>query len=152
VNKARTRCYHFATQQGSTGRHQLEHDSYPAGLGALGTVPIDVPLPVAADDKFSVSDGVLSGVFFVVAASFLSPPLTLPTFSLLLNPNGEVVVLSSYAYGIGGNFVEAYQLSTFPAPSPSATPLPAALPLFAAGLGAMGLLGWRRKRKQVAAV
>jgi hypothetical protein len=28
-----------------------------------------------------------------------------------------------------------------------ATPLPAALPLFAAGLGALGLLGWRRKRK-----
>ena len=32
------------------------------------------------------------------------------------------------------------------------TPLPAALPLFASGLGALGLLGWRRKRKaQVAA-
>jgi hypothetical protein len=30
-----------------------------------------------------------------------------------------------------------------------ATPLPAALPLFATGLGALGLLGWRRKRKTV---
>jgi len=29
----------------------------------------------------------------------------------------------------------------------SPTPLPAALPLFAAGLGGLGLLGWRRKRK-----
>jgi hypothetical protein len=29
----------------------------------------------------------------------------------------------------------------------AATPLPAALPLFASGLGALGLLGWRRKRK-----
>jgi hypothetical protein len=28
-----------------------------------------------------------------------------------------------------------------------ATPLPAALPLFATGLGSLGLLGWRRKRK-----
>ena len=27
------------------------------------------------------------------------------------------------------------------------TPLPAALPLFAGGLGALGLLGWRRKKK-----
>jgi hypothetical protein len=27
------------------------------------------------------------------------------------------------------------------------TPLPAALPLFATGLGAIGLFGWRRKRK-----
>ena len=31
------------------------------------------------------------------------------------------------------------------------TPLPAALPLFATGLGAMGLLGWRRKRKNAIA-
>ena len=33
----------------------------------------------------------------------------------------------------------------------SETPLPAALPLFATGLGALGLLGWRRKRKALAA-
>jgi hypothetical protein len=32
------------------------------------------------------------------------------------------------------------------------TPLPAALPLFAIGLGAMGLLGWCRKRKNAAAL
>jgi hypothetical protein len=32
------------------------------------------------------------------------------------------------------------------------TPLPAALPLFATGLGAMGLFGWRRKRKNAAAL
>jgi hypothetical protein len=33
------------------------------------------------------------------------------------------------------------------APPPAQTPLPAALPLFATGLGGLGLLGWRRKRK-----
>lgn len=32
------------------------------------------------------------------------------------------------------------------------TPLPAALPLFASGLGGLGLLGWRRKRKAAAAL
>jgi hypothetical protein len=32
------------------------------------------------------------------------------------------------------------------------TPLPAALPLFVTGLGAMGLFGWHRKRKTLAAV
>lgn len=32
------------------------------------------------------------------------------------------------------------------------TPLPAALPLFASGFGAMSLLGWRRRRKAQAAV
>ena len=35
--------------------------------------------------------------------------------------------------------------------SVSQVPLPAALPLFATGLGALGLLGWRRKRKALAA-
>jgi hypothetical protein len=35
-------------------------------------------------------------------------------------------------------------------PVPSETPLPAALPLFAGGLGALGLLGWRRKKKAAA--
>ena len=34
----------------------------------------------------------------------------------------------------------------------SPTPLPAALPLLAGGLGALGLLGWRRKRKNTAAI
>jgi hypothetical protein len=32
------------------------------------------------------------------------------------------------------------------------TPLPAALPLFATGLSALGLLGWRRKRRNSAAI
>jgi hypothetical protein len=34
----------------------------------------------------------------------------------------------------------------------ASTPLPAALPLFATGLGAMGLFGWRKKRKAAAAL
>ena len=39
----------------------------------------------------------------------------------------------------------------FPDAADTATPLPAALPLFATGLGGLGLLGWRRKRKSAAA-
>ena len=35
-------------------------------------------------------------------------------------------------------------------PVAAATPLPAAFPLFASGLGALTLFGWRRKRKQAA--
>ncbi len=49
--------------------------------------------------------------------------------------------------GIPGNyFVDDLTINTA-----SATPLPAALPLFASGIGAMGFIGWRRKRKASAA-
>ena len=33
----------------------------------------------------------------------------------------------------------------------NAVPLPTALPLFASGIGALGLLGWRRKKRSIAA-
>ena len=46
----------------------------------------------------------------------------------------------------------AYSGITLGSASVNATPLPAALPLFATGLGALGLLGWRRKRKKSAAI
>jgi hypothetical protein len=34
----------------------------------------------------------------------------------------------------------------------SPVPLPAALPLFASGIGALGLLGWRRKKRKPVAL
>ena len=46
-----------------------------------------------------------------------------------------------------GHFV---QIGTLAAPPPSPTPLPATLPLLATGLGALGLMGSRRKRKAIA--
>jgi hypothetical protein len=60
-----------------------------------------------------------------VTASGSADPIFTP-------PTGITVLTSD---GIGNN-------------SPAlSTPIPAALPLFATGLGALGLLGWRRKRK-----
>jgi hypothetical protein len=53
---------------------------------------------------------------------------------------------SFFLSGQGGTGVNLTFSSTV-----SAVPLPAALPLFATGLGALGLLGWRRKRKALAA-
>jgi hypothetical protein len=49
-------------------------------------------------------------------------------------PGGDIDVQVVYAY----------------TPTPVTTPLPAALPLFATGIGGLGLLGWRRKRKALA--
>jgi len=58
-------------------------------------------------------------------------------------------------YGFEWNTTDGRTLNTgFTAISvqtSSETPLPAALPLFATGLGALGLLRWRRKRKAKAA-
>jgi hypothetical protein len=39
----------------------------------------------------------------------------------------------------------------YAAVSPIVTPLPNALPLFATGLAGLGLFGWRRKKKTIAA-
>jgi hypothetical protein len=55
------------------------------------------------------------------------------------------------AASAGGDLDTGLDLVTVSAATASATPLPAALPLFASGLGALGLLGWRRKRKAQAA-
>jgi hypothetical protein len=40
--------------------------------------------------------------------------------------------------------------SMLPLTAAKITHIPAALPLFATGLGALSLLGWRRTRKQIA--
>ena len=57
-------------------------------------------------------------------------------------PNGPFVGGIEFFYNQGGS-------DTFDALTTSftTTPLPAALPLFATGLGALGLFGWHRKRK-----
>ena len=51
----------------------------------------------------------------------------------------------------GGSINLTWRVELITAES-SAVPLPAAFPLFASGLGVMGLLGWRRKRKRAAAM
>ncbi len=46
------------------------------------------------------------------------------------------------------SFTDFSDLNLSAVSTDSQTPLPAALPLFASGLSALGLLGWRRKRKK----
>jgi hypothetical protein len=50
----------------------------------------------------------------------------------------------SFLFGTGPDFSKPGTLII--------TPLPAALPFFATGLGALGLLSWRRKRKNLAPI
>ena len=60
-----------------------------------------------------------------------------------IDPSFTIDGANSGAYSIF--FSEGFGNDSVPA-----TPLPAALPLFATGLGALGLLGWCRKRKAAA--
>jgi hypothetical protein len=63
-------------------------------------------------------------------------------------PNAQLSTTASY--DVNTPFNGTYSITEITSGSSSATPLPAALPLFATGLGALGLLGWRRKRKAAA--
>lgn len=63
----------------------------------------------------------------------------------LIGPDIASLVFSENV-GSAGNYLAFDDLTM------SQTPLPAALPLFASGLGVMGLFGWRRKRKAQAVV
>ena len=65
----------------------------------------------------------------------------------------EFNFVSSFDSSVGAQLLPnnpdgEYQMSI----TAAATPIPAALPLFASGLGALGLAGWRRKRKAKAAM
>jgi hypothetical protein len=80
--------------------------------------------------------------------------LFLPTSTLTGYPGGMICSttyscsLTAQAYLNPGG-TQIFEILT--SGSLTATPLPAALPLFATGLGALGLLGWHTKRKAQAA-
>ncbi|MGB7656833.1 MAG: hypothetical protein WBL96_00635 [Pseudolabrys sp.] len=73
-------------------------------------------------------EGLITGVRIVTGTTALGP---------LESPSVDLVVMDDFLYAE-------------PQAVPGETPLPAALPLFATGLGALGLIGWWRKRKAAA--
>ena len=84
--------------------------------------------------------------------AFGTPPDFNGAISLLLNTNFSEVSATTFVPlfdQTSGLFNSASVLVT--ASSVLETPVPAALPLFATGLGALGMLGWWRKRKNIAA-
>lgn len=96
--------------------------------------------------EFLFSSGVdITGVSVGASATNFLPNDTSPHDGLqLLSPTDILVDVTGDNPAIGG------QLSLDVTFESVTTPLPAALPLFASGLGALGLLGWRRKRKATA--
>lgn len=134
-------------------------DSYPSSLGNLGTLPLNVlqsPPLVNVIDTFNVSSGNITAEDFTVEFA------TGEWLGFSIN-TGRACLTTSFPNSTGTTGSPCLNFSqndegglgvmdqSFAAEDITATPLPAAFPLFATGLGALGLLGWRRKRKAQAA-
>jgi hypothetical protein len=102
------------------------NDPGPGSLIASGGF-ITLNLAAPGDTSFSESGAVVADIRF----------------------NGVGVYISIYSVpGYADNLLPfPYTVATEEVSSSSATPLPAALPLFGTVLGVGGLFGWRRKRK-----
>ncbi len=108
------------------------------------------------------------------ALNFTIPAADTPTLMGGLNANGSsnssglIAIMASggplfasaggvFVANPGGSITDVGLSSTFTPEgstvgNPTATPLPPGLPLFATGLAAVGLLGWRKKRKSRASL
>ena len=103
------------------------------GLGSGAIIP--------PGDLFFTNQGFAiapESIEFTSELDLPGPPLTLFTVCV-----GALTPICISGQGPSTTFADGKVIPT----PPTATPLPAALPLFATGLGALGLLGWRRKRK-----
>jgi hypothetical protein len=93
------------------------------------------------------------GVAFYAAGGFnyyVADPST--AYNVYDNGYPNAILSTTASYDVNTPFNGTYSITEIQSGSLSATPLPAALPLFATGLGGLGLLGWRRKRKSAAAI
>lgn len=101
------------------------------------------------------------GIYQVSVDSFSLPNISLAAGTYYLVLQNSVTVANSVAYwdendgpssatenATGSIGSESFQI--LGDAGIGTTPLPAALPLFASGLGGLGLLGWRRKKKAAA--
>jgi hypothetical protein len=110
--------------------------SVPSGWGAFASAAVTdnlgdtVSLQVNNGDVPGSEHQEFGGVFFA------------PALPSTLN-----ISTSSLASILGGSGTIDYTLNITLPNGAYVTPLPAALPLFAAGLGALGLIDWRRRRR-----
>jgi hypothetical protein len=124
------------------GFHDLIFDANSEGghIGGPGTI--------------TVFGDTASGAFESTTFSVDFNP-TGQNFITLVAQNGEVMTDVQLVMASGDSFIQFKQprisgicdLGTVGCQLVPPIPLPATLPLFASGLGALGLLGWRRKRK-----
>jgi hypothetical protein len=129
--------YVYVTETGLTSPQStldflsnLSVTSLPAGWSETETTYVDTTNKAYGMGTQLASMSGLGTQSFFTNANVGSSPFSL-TEMYLITSNGSLGVASS-------------------SESISATPLPSAIPLFASGLGALGLLGWFGKRKATA--
>ena len=149
-----------STLTGFTFQNQGHADTVSLTNGA-GTILDSVSIPASApSDAVSVNWSLTTGNTYYLLQTggvnglYGSFGFTLPSdadIAITTTFNGGFTIVGAIAgYDVGGYWGDFNNITTSAATS--ATPLPAALPLFASGLGALGLFGWRRKRKASAAI
>ena len=119
---------------------------------------------ISVTKTFTTTGGSFPGLYTetltsIAVLSRAANTIDLELFGVLNGPAGSGfsntpagLLLDANQSGGPGNSV-AWSATELSNPPPlGGTPLPAALPLFASGLGALGMLGWRRKRKNAAAI
>ncbi len=154
----------------STGPYTIEiytrsgtwvgHDTSSAGWTLVDSIAnvtgngLNVPTFVDVND-FTLPGHSTTGLYVTTTApSSLAMNYTSGSGALgdIVAQNADLQILegAGIIYPFGQDFIPRIWNGTI-VYNQAATPLPAAFPLFATGLGALGLLGWRRKRKAQAA-
>ena len=124
------------------------YDGYTGFTGPTSFGPGQLTGPsTGSGDIVGIDNGEFSPARLIVPAGYVSGS-TLSDIGIYNNQTlaGLLVTPGAYTW-TWDNGADNFVLQI----GPVATPLPATLPLFATGLGALGLLGWRRKKKAQAA-
>jgi len=109
-------------------------ENYTSGIFLHDTSP-GYPIWPTAQYAFWFTNGQSELILYTDTLSLTSPDALLPYgYGGGYTYGNEILLNLSGSRGLNEGQIDP-------------TPLPAALPLFAGGLGAMGLLGWRRKRR-----
>jgi hypothetical protein len=145
----------YGLTEGGTGEQptSVTINSAPSGTNPLGSAFPITYLPatfsgegLTVDIKGVITGGALDGDMVVSLGNqeFFDLFVTGLTFVFGTTTPDVNVINRSACLGVEGEGCLSQSVV------PTASPLPAALPLFATGLGAIGLFGWRRKRKAAA--
>jgi len=118
---------------------QLERGTLSVGNGRSFEVP-----PTPGQDGFELNSDVVlhaENIYIISVDAAANADSSHPSETAAMDP--YFTVPAGYTLEISSGVINA--------PLQSTTPLPAALPLFVTGLGGLGLMGWRRKRKALTA-